>query len=151
MAITGKQTINVGLPNESTGSDSLYTAFTKAQDNFDILFANASPYNTFTAGVGMNVTANSSNGAVTITNAGVTNIIAGTNIIVSNANGNVTISATSGGGNGGGSAGGNGVAGASGSGGNNSLGAGGGASVNNAVGAAGTAGGGGSGLSLIHI
>ena len=101
MAITGKQTINVGLPNESTGSDSLYTAFTKAQDNFDILFANASPYNTFTAGVGMNVTANSSNGAVTITNAGVTNIIAGTNIIVSNANGNVTISATSGGGNGG--------------------------------------------------
>lgn len=101
MAITGKQTINVGLPNESTGSDSLYTAFTKAQDNFDVLFANASPYNTFNAGIGMSVTANSSNGAVTITNAGVTNIIAGTNIIVSNANGNVTISATGGGGNGG--------------------------------------------------
>ena len=52
MAIIGKQTINVGLPNESTGSDSLYDAFTKAQDNFDILFANASPFNTFTAGIG---------------------------------------------------------------------------------------------------
>ena len=101
MAIIGIQTINVGLPNESTGSDSLFDAFTKAQDNFDILFADASPFNTFTAGIGMNVTANSSNGAVTITNAGVTNIIAGTNIVVSSANGNVTISSTSGG-NGGG-------------------------------------------------
>lgn len=105
MAITGKQTINVGLPNESTGSDSLYTAFTKAQDNFDILFANSSPFNTFTAGIGMNVIANSNTGAVTITNAGVTNIIAGTNIVVTpkDANGNVTISSTGGGnGNGGG-------------------------------------------------
>ena len=29
MAISGLQVINVGLPNESTGSDSLYSAFTK--------------------------------------------------------------------------------------------------------------------------
>ena len=44
MAITGKQSINVGLPNESVGSDSLYTAFTKTNVNFDTLFANASNF-----------------------------------------------------------------------------------------------------------
>lgn len=101
MSISGKQTINIGLPNESVGSDSLYTAFTKAQNNFDVLFACASPYSTFTAGNGISVNANSSTGSVVITNSGVTNIIAGTNIVVSSANGNVTISST-GGGNGGG-------------------------------------------------
>jgi hypothetical protein len=102
MSISGKQTINIGLPNESVGSDSLYTAFTKSQTNFDTLFACASPYSTFTAGNGINVNANSSTGIVSITNSGVTNIIAGTNIVVSNANGNVTISSTGGGGSGGG-------------------------------------------------
>lgn len=101
MSISGKQTINIGLPNESVGSDSLYTAFTKTQNNFDIVFACASPYSTFTAGNGISVNANSSAGSVVITNFGVTNIIAGTNIVISGANGNVTISST-GGGNGGG-------------------------------------------------
>lgn len=101
MSISGKQTINIGLPNEPVGSDSLYTAFTKTQDNFDTLFANASPYNTFTGNSGIGVTSNASTGTVTITNTGVTNIVAGTNIIVSGSNGNVTISST-GGGNGGG-------------------------------------------------
>lgn len=66
MAITGKLNINVGLPNESTGSDSLYTAFNKINDNFSNLFNNSSPYNTFTAGVGSNVTANAILGSVTI-------------------------------------------------------------------------------------
>jgi hypothetical protein len=98
MSISGKQTINIGLPNESVGSDSLYTAFTKSQTNFDTLFACASPYSTITAGNGINVNANSSTGIVSITNSGVTNIIAGTNIVVSGANGNVTISSTGGGG-----------------------------------------------------
>lgn len=102
MAITGKQTINIGLPNESTGSDSLYTAFTKAKDNFDVLFANASPYNTFNSGNGINVTANSGNGAVTITNTGVTQLNAGTGIILSGNTGNITISSTGGGGGNGG-------------------------------------------------
>lgn len=100
MAISGQQIINVGLPNESANSDSLYTAFTKANVNFQTLFACASPYNTFTAGVGVNVVA--SNNIVTITNTGVTNILAGTGVTVSSANGNVTISANAGGGNGGG-------------------------------------------------
>ena len=34
MAISGLQTINIGLPNESAGSDSLYTAFNKTKTNF---------------------------------------------------------------------------------------------------------------------
>jgi hypothetical protein len=100
MAITGQQVINVGLPNESANSDSLYTAFTKANVNFHTLFACASPYNTFTAGDGVNVVA--SNNIVTITNTGVLNIIPGTGVTVSGANGNVTISANAGGGGGGG-------------------------------------------------
>ena len=49
MAISGQQNINIGLPNESVGSDSLYTAFTKTNVNFQTLFANASNFNTFTA------------------------------------------------------------------------------------------------------
>lgn len=100
MSIPGKQTINIGLPNESTGSDPIRTAFIKSQQNFDTLFASASPYNTFTGGTGINVVTGTS--AVTITNTGVTNIVAGTNIVISQANGNVTISSTGGNGNGGG-------------------------------------------------
>lgn len=101
MSIPGRQNINVGLPNESANSDSLYTAFTKVDQNFANLFACSSPYNTFTAGDGVTVNANANLGTVTITNTGVTNIIAGTNIVVNQSNGNVTISATgSGSGNG---------------------------------------------------
>ena len=98
MSISGKQTINIGLPNESTGSDPLRTAFEKTNLNFNNLFANASPYDTFNGGVGIGVTTGAN--SVTITNSGVTNIIAGTNIIVDQANGNVTISTTGGGGGG---------------------------------------------------
>lgn len=101
MSISGQQIINIGLPNESANSDSLFTAFNKTQENFDTLFACSSPYNTFTAGAGISANTNSNTGAVTITNTGVTNIIAGTNIVVNQANGNVTISATAGGNTGG--------------------------------------------------
>jgi hypothetical protein len=80
----------------------LYTAFTKANVNFTTLFNSASPYNTFTAGAGIGVTSNANTGTVTVTNTGVTNIIAGTNIVIDQANGNVTISSTGGNGNGGG-------------------------------------------------
>lgn len=98
MAITGQQIINIGLPNESTGSDTLYTAFNKAKTNFNTLFTNASPYNTFNGNVGISVTSNSTTGVVDITNSGVTNIIAGTGVTIDQANGNVTISSTGGGG-----------------------------------------------------
>jgi hypothetical protein len=102
MAIQGIQVINIGLQNESVGSDSLYTAFTKTKDNFNTLFGCASPYNTFSGNTGIAVTANSTLGTVDILNTGVTNIIAGTGIVIDQANGNVTITST-GGGNGGGS------------------------------------------------
>jgi hypothetical protein len=98
MSIPGQQTINVGLPNESANSDSLYTAFTKTQQNFSNLFANASPYNTFTAGAGITASANATTGTVSITNTGVTSIVAGTNIVINQSNGAVTISANTGGG-----------------------------------------------------
>ena len=101
MAISGKETIQIGLQNESIGSDSLYVAFNKTANNFTTLFANASPYNTFT-GNGVSVSANSTAGTVDITNTGVTNIIAGTGIVLSSGNGNVTISSTGGGGGNGG-------------------------------------------------
>lgn len=98
MAITGQQLINIGLPNESAGSDTLYTAFTKTKDNFNVLFGNSSPYNTFTGNTGISVNANSTLGTVDVTNTGVTSIIAGTNITVNQSNGSVTISSTGGGG-----------------------------------------------------
>lgn len=100
MAISNKQTINIGLPNESAGSDSLYTAFNKVNTNFTTLFGNASPYNNFTTGNGIGITANANTGTITITNTGVTNIIAGSNVVVSQSNGDVVISSL--GGNGGG-------------------------------------------------
>ena len=100
MAISGKQDISIGLPNESTGSDSLYTAFNKTKTNFDILFGNASPYSNVTDGVGTAANANAINGTLSIDNTGVTSIIAGTGIVIDQANGNVTISSTGGNGNG---------------------------------------------------
>lgn len=102
MALTGLQVINIGLPNESTGSDSLYTAFNKAKTNFTTLFNNASPYNTFTGNTGITVNANSTSGILDITNSGVTYLHAGTGITLSGNTGNITIASTGGGGGGGG-------------------------------------------------
>jgi hypothetical protein len=97
MSIPGKQIINIGLPNETVGSESLYSAFTKTQINFDTLFACSSPYSTFVpSGFGIGVNANAASGVVSFTNTGVSSIIAGTNIVISSANGAVTISSTGG-------------------------------------------------------
>ena len=73
MAISGLQVIDIGLQNESTGSDSLYLAFNKTKNNFALLANTASPYNTFT-GNGVTITANASTGTVNINNTGVTNV-----------------------------------------------------------------------------
>lgn len=101
MAISGLQEINIGLPNESVGSDSLYTAFNKTKDNFAVLANTGSPYNTFTAGNGVSITQDSANGIVTINNTGVFSITpADGSIVVNQSNGAVTISAVGGGGNG---------------------------------------------------
>jgi hypothetical protein len=94
MAISGLQVINIGVQNESIGSDSLYTAFNKVKTNFATLFGNSSPYNTFTGNLGIAVTANSTLGTVDITNTGVLSIVAGTGVTINQSNGNVTISST---------------------------------------------------------
>jgi hypothetical protein len=98
MAISGEQVIAIGLQNESIGSDSLYDAFNKVKTNFTNLFDNASQYTTFVAGNGISLTDVPSTGTLTIQNSGVTSIIAGTNITINQANGNVTISSGGGGG-----------------------------------------------------
>jgi hypothetical protein len=92
MAISGKQTINVGVQNQPTGSDSLYLAFSKTEQNFTTLFSCASPYTTFSGGYGLGVS--SGGNTVTLTNTGVTGIIAGTGVTINQANGNVVISAS---------------------------------------------------------
>lgn len=100
MAISGKQNIQIGLPNQAQGSDSIRDAFTKTENNFAILFGNASPYNTFNAGNGIQVNSNSNTGVVEITNSGVTSLTAGTGITINQSNGDITISSTGGGGGG---------------------------------------------------
>lgn len=86
------ETINVGVENESTGSDSLFTAFNKIQNNFTTISETASQYDKFNGGKGIQTSQNPDSGVVTITNTGVVNIIPGTGITASTENGNVTIS-----------------------------------------------------------
>ena len=92
MSISGQQNIRIGLPNESANSDSLYTAFTKTNDNFTILFDNASKV---VAGNGIAVTNNLGNTVVSA------NLVAGTGIVLSESNGAVVITAPGSGGSGG--------------------------------------------------
>ena len=102
MAISGIENINIGLQNEAAGSDSLFTAFHKSQNNFTTLFSCASPTTNFVAGDGVAVEYSNSNTYLTITNTGVTNLVAGDDsIVLTQSNGNITITAP-GGGNGGG-------------------------------------------------
>lgn len=83
MAIQGLQEINIGLPNESTGSDSLYAAFNKTKNNFANLFANAGP--TPLAGNGIAIS-NVSN-VITVS----ANLVAGNNVILTNSSGAIVI------------------------------------------------------------
>ena len=75
MAISGIENINIGLQNQAAGSDSLYTAFNKSQNNFTTLFSCASPTTNFVAGNGVAVSYSNSNTYLTITNTGVTNLV----------------------------------------------------------------------------
>lgn len=92
MAIQGQELIQVGAQNSPTGSDSLWVAFNKTQNNFATLFSEASQYNTFVGEEGIIATANAQTGTVRIKNTGVLNIIPGTGIALASANGNVVIS-----------------------------------------------------------
>ena len=103
MALSGQQDIDVGDPNESANSDSLYTAFTKIQDNFTNVFASASSFTSFIGNTGIQVEYGNSNTSVNIRNSGVTSLTAGDgSITLSSTTGNIIIT-SSGGGNGGGS------------------------------------------------
>ena len=92
MAISGQKLVNIGIQNQSSNSDSLYTAFNKIQDNFSNLFAKASPYNTFTGNIGISTETNEVTGTVTINNTGVTKLTPGTGITLSGSNGEVVVS-----------------------------------------------------------
>ena len=94
MAIGNLQIIDIGLQNESAGSDSLYLAFNKTKNNFAILANTASQYVTFTGNTGIGVNANATSGAVDITNTGVTSLTAGSGVTISANTGNITISTT---------------------------------------------------------
>lgn len=94
MTIGNLEVIGIGLPNESTGSDSLYLAFNKTKNNFAILANAASQYVTFTGNTGIGVNANATSGAVDITNTGVTSLTAGSGVTISANTGNITISTT---------------------------------------------------------
>ncbi len=107
MAIPGQQNINIGQPNQSANSDSLFVAFNTIQNNFTTLFSTSSPISNLVAGPGINVVSTTSN-TVQIRNTGVTSIIAGNNITITStagtptSNGAIIISATGGNGTGGG-------------------------------------------------
>ena len=94
MAISGQQNINIGAENTQSGSDSLFTAFNKVQDNFTKLFLNSSPYNTFSSGAGISTFTDTGNNIVYITNTGVTSLTAGTGVAISAQTGNIIISAS---------------------------------------------------------
>lgn len=92
MPIPGQENINIGAQNEAANSDSLFTAFNKAQNNFTTLFSQSSQYTNFVGSEGITTNLNSNTKTVTINNTGVTKLTAGTGIAVSTANGNVVIS-----------------------------------------------------------
>ncbi len=94
MTIGNLEVIDIGLQNESAGSDSLYLAFNKTKNNFAILANTASQYVNFTGNTGIGVNANATTGAVDITNTGVTSLTAGSGVTISANTGNITISTT---------------------------------------------------------
>jgi hypothetical protein len=98
MTIQNLEVIDIGLANESTGSDSLYLAFNKTKNNFAILASTASQYVNFVGNTGISATSNATTGTVDITNTGVVSLIEGAGITLSGSNGNITISSAGGGG-----------------------------------------------------
>ena len=86
MSIQGQQFVNIGQPNKQANSDSLYQAFTTINNNFNMLFANASSITTIVPGDGISV-GNSSSSIYKITNIGVTKLLAGHNVTITNLDG----------------------------------------------------------------
>lgn len=93
MAISGQQKINVSsAPNQQIGSDSLFVAFNKIENNFNTLFSSASTYVKFVGDTGISTATNDQTGTVTVKNTGVVKLLPGTGISLSGSNGDVTIS-----------------------------------------------------------
>jgi hypothetical protein len=107
MAISGQQNINIGQPNSPANSDSLYTAFTTIQNNFDQLFEASSPITSLVAGTGILIS-NTLPNSYSIMNTGVVSLVAGRNVTITTlagtpgSNGSLVINSTGTGGNGGG-------------------------------------------------
>jgi hypothetical protein len=108
MTIPGQQTINIGQPNDSANSDSLYTAFNIIQNNFTELFTTAGQVQSVVAGNGIAIS-NSNSSTFVVTNTGVTSLIAGQNVTITTlggspgSNGALLINSTGTGNGGGGS------------------------------------------------
>lgn len=93
MAITGQEKINISsAPNQQIGSDSLFVAFNKIENNFTTLFNSASTYVKFVGTSGIATATDSATGTVTINNTGVRRLIPGTGISLSGSNGDITVS-----------------------------------------------------------
>jgi hypothetical protein len=107
MAISGQQNIKIGQPNSAANSDSLYTAFTTIQNNFDQLFEASSPITSLVAGTGILIS-NALPNSYSIMNTGVVSLVAGRNVTITTlagtpgSNGTLVINSTGTGGNGGG-------------------------------------------------
>jgi len=108
MTIPGQQQINIGQPNDSANSDSLYTAFNTIQNNFTELFTTAGQVQSVVAGNGIAIS-NSNSSTFVVTNTGVTSLIAGQNVTITTlggspgSNGALLINSTGTGNGGGGS------------------------------------------------
>lgn len=93
MALTsGQININIGAPNSPQGSDSLYTAFGKIQDNFTNVFAEATAFTTANISTSTGLSNSVVAGNITLTNTGVTAVTIGTNLTASAPNGNIILS-----------------------------------------------------------
>ena len=88
MTIPGQQNINIGQPNDSANSDSLYTAFNIIQNNFTELFTSAGQVQSLVAGNGINIS-NSNSSTFVVTNTGVTSLIAGENVTITTLGGSL--------------------------------------------------------------
>ena len=86
------ETINVGVENQATGSDSLFTAFTKVKNNFSTISNTASQYTNFIGSNGISTSNNPTTGTVTIINTGVISITPGSGLTATASNGNLTLS-----------------------------------------------------------
>lgn len=89
---SGQINIDIGAPNSPTGSDSLYTAFGKIQDNFTNVFTEASSFTASNVAVGAGLGSSTTGGTITIVNEGVVSVaVTNTNLTTSSANGNITL------------------------------------------------------------